>query len=93
MWAAATWFSLSSASGGRDEAFVSNCYLSTTLVNAPENMAARLVFEQLVSLEVANLMFEFINDPSLDSATGKCDVHRADETLALCLAFATTGPG
>ena len=56
-------------------------------------MAARLVFEQLVSLEVANLMFEFINDPSLDSAIGQCDVHRADETLALWFAFASTGPG
>src|SRR5262249_17464849 len=31
----------------------SKCYVSITLVNAPENVAARFVCEQLVSLEVA----------------------------------------
>jgi hypothetical protein len=74
-------------------ATVSNCYLSITLVNAPENTATRFVCEQFVGLEVADLTFEFINDPSLDSAIGECDVHRADETLALCFTFASTGPG
>src|SRR5439155_20242286 len=72
--------STAGAPGGRtklDRQTISNCYLSITPVNAPENIAARFVCEQLVGLEVANRAFEFINDPRLDSAISECNVHRA----------------
>jgi hypothetical protein len=53
--------------------------LSITLVNALENIAARFVCQQLVSLEVTNRPLEFINDPRLDSAISEYNIHRAIE--------------
>jgi hypothetical protein len=74
--------STADAPGGHpklDRQAISKCYLSITLVNALENIAARFVCEQLVGLEVANRAFEFINDPRLDSAISKCNIHRTIE--------------